>query len=293
MTLETPSRAELRPIRLELSQSERDALNSAVQALQATASADNLFSLGVELSTIFPSRILEAFKLLKDGSHRVALIHISGLPPSKVEGFKKEGFSSELILAAVAHLLGRPFVATNHRDGSPFLNLIPRRVDKGKQLGTGTELEWHSEDAHLDHAARFICLLGLRGDPQAKTLVSLLNAATLTDDEWAKVLRSQKILIRSDDSYSETMVSGAPTLSHSPSDAYRIRFDPEFTLYPGPEVQCALDQFKKKLESTAYTVTVGAGDLLVFNNYLCAHKRSDFTPSYADTDRWVQRIMVS
>lgn len=293
MDTATTQPARLRSASLRLSPGEAEDIAAVSESIElASATDQEILAAAEDLIAALPQRLKDAIAGLSAGSDPATLLYVQGLHVGKVAGFSKAGKGSELLLAAVASLLGSPFTAPDHRDGSPFLDLIPIKKDKDKQLGTGTELKWHTEDAHLDEAARFICLLGLRGDESAKTLVSTLDLSAIEDNALEESLRSVRTHIRSDESYSRHVTAGTPTLTGTGKDSYRLRFDPEFTDYADPATKHTHCILERLLEESALTFSVGEGDLLIFNNYTSAHRRSDFTPTYSETDRWVQRIMV-
>ena len=285
----------LQHIELNLSQDESYSLATALSEIGSDPSIKtegDIFSFGQRLVKSFPERLLRALKdISKNKSEAVSLI-VHNLPVKRPNGFSKNDKNSELVLAALAYSIGPAFVATNHRDGKALLDLIPKKVDAGKQLSTGVELEWHTEDAHLSHPARFICLLGLREDAQAKTLISDINISTV-DKELSTLLSARGYIIQSDESYSKNHKENTSLISEGKNDLYHLRYDPSFTEFVSREYDDASQQLQRLLDQNHKEFQLETGDLLIFNNKIASHKRSNFNPSYSETDRWVQRIMLS
>ncbi len=224
-------------------------------------------------------------------SRHVALL-IKGLPIERPVGMTRNGRESEILLAAVGSFLGQPFVAEGHREGRYFLDLIPKEADAAKELGTGTELQWHSEDAQLLKPARFICLLGLRGDKDAQTHISTVQVNAL-DPRLVSLLSQPLYTFASDESYESVHREVAPVISADDTDVYRLRYDVKFTKCASVESTAAFEALRRVFDVKYRSFAIDTGDLFIFNNKIGAHRRSVFTPSFTDEDRWVQRLMLT
>lgn len=285
----------LQHLELNLSQDESRSLAAALDEICCDPNIkteDDILSSSQRLVKFFPEKLGSALGEISKNKSDVTSLIVHNLPIKKPDGFSKHDKNSELILAALTHIIGPVFVAPHHRDGKALLDLIPKNTDAGKQLSTGVELEWHTEDAHLSHLARFICLLGLRGDPQAKTLISDINISTV-DEELLTLFSARGYIIRSDESYRKNHKENTPLISEGKTDLYHLRYDPSFTEFVSREYFDASQQLKTLLDQNHKEFQLETGDLLIFNNKISSHKRSNFNPSYSGADRWVQRIMLS
>ena len=252
----------------------------------------DILLLGKEIATFLPTNLIDALKEISRDNSNISSLIVHNLPVEKINKFSEINMNSKLILAALTHIIGHAFVAPDHREGKILQDLIPKKDDIGKQLGTGTELEWHTEDAHLLHPARFICLLGLIGDKQAKTFVSDINIS-LIDNKLLELFSKQEYIIYSDESYHKSYVRKTALINNVDShDIYHLFYDPFFTKFTSEKYVIASRQLKILFDENNKEFQIDSGDLLIFNNKISAHKRSNFNPLYSDTDRWVQRIMI-
>jgi alpha-ketoglutarate-dependent taurine dioxygenase len=119
-----------------------------------------------------------------------------------------------------------------------------------------------------------------------------MNIST-ADTESLTLLSAKGYIIRSDESYKKNHKENTALISKSESDLYHLRYDPSFTEFIAKEYDDSSRQLKLALDQNHKEFQLETGDLLIFNNKISSHKRSNFNPSYSGTDRWVQRIMLS
>ena len=268
----------------------RDCLLKNNLSFDDSSEAD-IFEAGRILKNDLPPLLGKALMEMAAHKSQQAALLIRGLPIEPPIGKRKNGRESEILLAAIGSLLGTPFVADGHRGGHYFLDLIPNEADAAKELGTGTELQWHSEDAQLSNPPRFICLLGLRGDKNTRTLVSTVQVSAL-HSKLVSVLSKPLYTFLSDESYMSTHKEISPVISPDIQDLYRLRYDVKFTELVSSEASEAYQDLGRTFDKKSRSFHIKTGDLLVFNNKISAHRRSAFRPSYTEDDRWVQRLMV-
>jgi len=161
----------------------------------------------------------------------------------------------------------------------------------GKQLATGTELGWHTDDAHDTEPCRYIALLCLQGG-DAHTCISPYNP-NLLEQSTRNILSQPLFTISSDESYRIKSTLRTPILDKEKEGALLLRFDPYFTTCDAKEGQQALDTLAMTFNSNHESVCLKPGDFLVINNRIVAHARSSFTPDYSASDRWLQRLIIT
>lgn len=115
----------------------------------------------------------------------------------------------------------------------------------------------------------------------------------MVDKELLTSLSEKGYTIQSDESYRKNYKDNTSLISKDETDLYHLRYDPSFTEFVAKEYDNASEQIKLLLDQKYKEFQLGTGDLLIFNNKISSHKRSNFNPSYSKTDRWVQRIMLS
>lgn len=282
----------LRSLAYELTDEERSYLSRAISAITPAATDERtLIEAGKGIADSFPEGLSRLLHEMSAPKSDVASVYIRNLPVDCPNGFTKPDYASEILLGMLTRYLGEPMVVPHHRDGALLMNLIPKKADKDKQLGSGTDLEWHSEDAQVHDSAHFICLLGLRADPNAYTFVSNVDVSSLNEPLLAS-LQSASFSIRTDESYNQAYQQITPAITNDVHDLYHLRYDPSFCEYLTPESEVAGRQLHSLFEQYNDAFCVKTGELLIFNNRIAAHKRSTFVPTYSETDRWVQRIMI-
>jgi L-asparagine oxygenase len=57
-----------------------------------------------------------------------------------------------------------------------------------------------------------------------------------------------------------------------------------------PEAQAALERLNRAMHTVHRAVRAERGDLLLVDNRMVVHGRSDFTPRYDGNDRWLRRF---
>lgn len=269
----------------ELSASDSERIERAAAGIEVTDPAD-VIEPAAQLA-LEPLSVFEQLRaVVRTGLPSGATV-ISGFPVDVLDGARKDGWVSELALLAVGSVLGTPIGYAVQRDGRIIHDLRPIREHAGEQLGTGSvELTWHTEEAHTDLAPRFILLLCLRGDAEAATLVSRPRPELLPASLRAR-LEVADFEVGSDASHAAA--SGRRCAVLTP---HRLTLDPLFTRCADSAAQAAFDALSEQVDGYAQQVVLGRGDLMVIDNFVCAHARSAYSPRYDNGDRWLQRTVV-
>ena len=223
--------------------------------------------------------------------------HVPPTPASPLDGSGKDHLS-ELVLLTVARRLGQPIGYEPEHGGDIVQNLLPTRGDVARQTSTssGVELEFHTETAFHPHKPRFLLLLCLRGDPEAKTLLcSISQVMGALPLGVQQVLREPRFRTGVDESFtgrrSDRLGNPMAVLAGT-EEAPTFTFDADLMTGLDPEAAEALEALRTVIRAEHISVALEAGDLLVVDNTLSVHGRSPFTARFDGTDRWLQRTFV-
>lgn len=236
----------------------------------------------------------------RDGYLLLQNIEIGNIPPtprSPTEATSKD-LQSEYVLLAIARCLGQPVGYLPELNGSIVQNIVPVRGTEVSQISTSSrvELQFHTESAFHPFRPRFLLLLCLRGDPQAGTLVaSVYDIVERLSSSDRDVLRQSRFRTAVDASFLNGAPSGLgfaqPILFGSESDLTFI-FDADLMIGIDGEAQDCLERLACAVRESSKSVVLGAGDLLVVDNYVAVHGRTPFVARFDGTDRWLQRTFV-
>lgn len=220
-------------------------------------------------------------------------LYLHELPTTELMDSENGEEEINLFLLALGSLLGEVFSYSNHRDGKLIFDIFPVKADAGEQLGTGTELDWHTDDAHAQDQCDFICLLCLQGDPNALTLVTNEDWFMHVKPEVQELLMRNVFTIHPDKSYHGAESLTTPVIKQDKSGTIELRYDPSFTETDDEDAKAALSGLEKTFAENSTSVALKSGDFLVINNKVAAHARSNFNPSYEKKkDRWLKRVIV-
>jgi L-asparagine oxygenase len=205
---------------------------------------------------------------------------------------------SELVLLTVARTLGEPVGYAPEHGGALVQNLLPTKDGTHRQTSTSSavELEFHTETGFHPYRPRHLLLLGLRGDPTARTFVCAVDEVLdHLPPAVRRTLHEPRFRTRVDESF-----GGSPddppgplvsVLSGDPSHP-TLLFDAPLMSGEDAEAEAALDVLRSVARARRLALVLNAGDLLVVDNDRCIHGRSAFTARHDGTDRWLQRTFV-
>ena len=219
--------------------------------------------------------------------------------------------TSELTLLTIARRLGQPVGYLPEHGGDLVQNLVPTRAGAERQVSTSSrvDLEFHTETAFHPHAPRYLVLLCLRGDPQARTtLCSVGDVLAVLDAGTVSVLRQPRFTCGVDESFLEgrpaeegdTSVRTRSALGErgplpvigGTEERPTLWFDAELMRGTDVAAQAALDQLSRAVQDNQISVVLEAGDCLVVDNTAAVHGRSSYAARFDGTDRWLQRAFV-
>jgi L-asparagine oxygenase len=220
----------------------------------------------------------------------------------------------EYVLALCGLVLGEPFAWQTLQAGRMIQDILPIAGEEVRQSGYGSfaSLELHTEDGFHPNRCDYLLLLGLRNHDRVPTTIASVRDIRLPEEIRA-VLGQDRFCIVPDDEHIRQLAAARPD---HPALAVMLRMknDPQPTavltgrdghtylridrpfMYCAegdPEAEKALEELMAELERVQQDVVVGAGSLLVVDNYVAAHGRASFPARYDGTDRWLKKITVS
>lgn len=242
---------------------------------------------------VLPTQLRDNLEKFRNDGNFIGAYFIRNLPVDEIaySGYHKIGNLSELIFLTVASLIGTPFGYSGKSGGKVIQHLFPKKEDANKQLGSGSvELTWHTEDAHTELNCDFIGLLCLRGDPEAKTLVSRILPDEI-NSETKRELEKKEYFISADGSYNNKTKSKTAVLNYVDEQLF-VKYDPMYTKCKSRLGEQALSNLTSYINSKSVSFCLEYGDLLLVDNRNSVHARSEYHPNFDGTDRWLEKAAI-
>lgn len=260
----------------------------------------------------FPEPIRRAVCELKSGLRRYPFLLLSGLPrdsqlpPTPLDSRRPRTASTlrgEQLSAAFARALGEPFGYLQQNEGEIIQNNSPVQRHERAQSGESSleELLFHTDASFHPLAPDFVVITCLRADSERVAVTSF----TSLDDVLAslpprqrEVLAQPRFLAEGVEyDYDRVGVRGnrsprVPLVRGTPERPF-IAYDQDIHRPLDEEAAEALRAMDEALEAHAVRVRLEAGDVVLFDNRRCIHKRSPFQAHYDGTDRWCLLTYVS
>jgi L-asparagine oxygenase len=229
----------------------------------------------------------------------VSDLEIGELPPTPLStSFEKFDFTSEATLLAIAQCFGEPVGYAPEMQGHIVQDIFPIPGRETEQISTSSEtlLLLHTESSFHPHRPKYLFLLCLRGDENAKTVyVPIRSVLNKLDKETLQILRRDEFTFEIDASFLEGGAKATtltmPILSGTDLE-FNFTYDEYFTKATTPEAWVALQKLKDEIQNNVQYHTLKAGQMMVIDNERVIHGRTSFTPRYDGTDRWLQRTSV-
>jgi L-asparagine oxygenase len=252
-----------------------------------------------------PEHVLELVLAFQEEPHPSGALLLRGCPvgelpptPESPTAPCEKTLLSEYTLLSVARLLGQPVGYLPEHGGELVQNILPTREGADRQVSTSSKvtLQYHTEASFHPWRMRYLLLLCLRGDENAKTtLVSARDIVRRLDEATMRVLAEPLFSTGIDESYAgsrSTARSEMHSVLYGSKQHARIRYDAELTEGVTAAAQHALTRLAEVVRECEGGVVLEAGDLLIVDNTVAIHGRSPFTPRFDGTDRWLQRAFV-
>jgi L-asparagine oxygenase len=221
------------------------------------------------------------------------------LPPTPLERgpIHKSDSTSEFALLAIARLLGQPVGYLPEHGGAIIQNLFPVETTATQQVSTSSSVDlfFHTETAFHPHRPRYLLLLCLRGDPNARTTLCSIDAVR-EDFTTAEldVLRAPRFRTGVDASFGGLADDHGDTIAvlSGTHEQPTLVFDADLMIGVDHEAERLLQKLSARISERATAVVLEPGDLLVIDNNRAVHGRSPFQARFDGSDRWLQRTFV-
>jgi L-asparagine oxygenase len=254
---------------------------------------------------LLPAAAYEALVAFADKPHRSGAMLLRGVPigvlpptPSSPTAPTGKDLRTEMVLLAAARVLGQPVGYLPEHGGDLVQQIVPTPTASDRQVSTSSKVElmFHTEAAFHPHRPRYLLLLCLRGDSEARTtLASIGELLPHLPPHVVGTLFEPRFRTAVDESYlhGRRNVLGPcmPVLS-GPTDAPTLVFDADLMVGVDADADDALRALSSAIAEHHVAVALEAGDLLVVDNTVAVHGRSPFRPRFDGTDRWLQRAFV-
>jgi L-asparagine oxygenase len=226
-------------------------------------------------------------------------IGVLPMTPSDPQSAITKDLVSEFALLMVAKMLGEPVGYLPEHGGQIVQNLVPVKAAAYRQVSTSSAvtLGFHTETAFHPHRPRYLLLLCLRGDRNARTtLCTAKDALEELDQPTIETLRKPLFRTRPDESFLHDGTTAefgplTPVIFCSAASP-QLSFDEELMRGETAEATAALHALATAVARRQTAVVLDAGDLLVIDNRRAVHGRSPFAARFDGTDRWLQRAFV-
>ena len=254
---------------------------------------------------LLPAEVHDALVDFADHGHAAGALLLRGLPvgdvpptPDRPTTPAGKDRTSEFVLLTIARRLGQPIGYLPEHGGDLVQNILPVRGAEARQVSSSSKVEllFHTEAAFHPHRPRYLLLLCLRGDPQARTtLASIREVVRMLPLGVRRTLFEPRFRTAADESY----VGARPTqlgltmpVLNGQWDQPTLVFDADLMVGTDDEAEDALRALSDAVAACHTGVVLEQGDLLVVDNAVAVHGRSPFSPRFDGTDRWLQRTFV-
>jgi L-asparagine oxygenase len=213
---------------------------------------------------------------------------------------EKDTYYSELSVFAVNLIIGEPVTYSEEKEGQLIHNIYPVKGEEGKQENTGSKhFEFHTENGFHPFKPDYLSLYCVKKDSGnlGKTITSSIKEVLpLLGEEEIELLKQSNFTLRVSSSFyknNDEQVKNrkifVPVLRFHHDG--NIEMIADFFLMEANEEKAskAFEKLKKLLFENRVEHDLNPGELLVIDNNVSVHGRTEFTPSYDKNDRWLQR----
>jgi L-asparagine oxygenase len=253
-----------------------------------------------------PDRLVElladfAYRGTDTGTMLLDRLPVLEPPPTPPDNRSHLGEATPLarMQAIVNHACGQMVAYEAEGHGRLYQDMVPNRALALSQtsLGSGVELELHTEQAFSKLRPDVLSLACLRGHPDAKTYV--LPAHVLLEHMTPferKLLRRELWRTGVDGSFKlgghefrEGDVRGPLAIVGGAEDDPTIVFDQDLMSGTTPEAQAMIARIVEVYRAHRFSVTLEPGQIFLVDNVRAVHGRSPFTPNFDGSDRFISR----
>ncbi|MFD9429113.1 MULTISPECIES: clavaminate synthase family protein [unclassified Streptomyces] len=235
---------------------------------------------------------------------------IGGLPvdraalpatPSVPGSVQRRASVPAAMLTMVACGLGEPLAYRAEKSGALVQDVVPVPGQETFHGNAGSvPLSFHTENGFHPHPPDYVIFLCLRADHDriaGMRVAGIRQALPLLTPAGRQALFAPEFITTPPPSFgpaatSEPDVEPRPVLSGAVEDP-DIRMAQLVTTPLTPRATAALTEFGQACETTARTLRLTPGDLVIIDNRVTVHGRTAFQPRYDGADRWLQRTYVT
>jgi L-asparagine oxygenase len=268
--------------------------------------ADEFASQCAEASAFLPEDLARPLDLLAGHRGPIALVlrgvvSIPALVATPTIRFEMSGvgaIGTEAHLAILGSRLGSVFAFREWDRGHLVQNRYPIAAHAAIQAASGsTGLVLHTEASFADLSPEHLAIIGVRVDPTGTartTVASTPRALSMLAEEDRQALRQPSFAFETDSGC--FLVDGRRTTEPRPllreeGGVWRLEFSESLFGVDAPAAD-VLARLRSALTSTATSVVLVPGDVLLVDNWRAVHGRTPFRPRFDGTDRWIQRVLV-
>lgn len=253
-----------------------------------------------------PDRLVEALADFAYRGSRTGTLLLNRLPvldppPTPPDNRSHLGETTQLarVQAIVNHSLGQMVGYEAEGHGRLFQDMVPnpQQVLSQTSLGSGVELELHSEQAFSKLRPDVLSLACLRGNPDAQTYVLPAHVLLehLTPFE-RKLLRRELWTTSVNGSFKqnghefiEGDVRGPLAIVAGAQDDPTLTFDQDLMKGTTEEAHAMVARVVAIYREQRFSVTLQPGQILLVDNLRAVHGRSPFKAAFDGADRFIIR----
>lgn len=209
------------------------------------------------------------------------------------------GYENGLLNNAIlefASSFGQPYGFDNEQGGALVQDLFPIKKNETEQISSSSkiELEIHTETAFHPDAPGFIVLFCVRGDENAgTTFVELEDVMAGLTQKDIGVLSKKSFITTVDKSFLDEGEENKEIKTEILHEGgKKMVYDMTAMRGVDKESRTALNRFTELVHKEKHTFYLETGQIAVVDNWRTAHGRTQFTPRYDGTDRWLKRVML-
>ncbi|MFD7641831.1 TauD/TfdA family dioxygenase [Kitasatospora sp. NPDC059795] len=204
------------------------------------------------------------------------------------------------LLTMVACGLGEPLAYRAEKSGALVQDVVPVPGQESFHGNAGSvPLSFHSENGFHPHPPDYVVFLCLRADHDGTAgmrVAGIRRALPLLTPAGREALFAPEFITAPPPSFAPDASGAEPEpgpVLFGAADDPDIRMAQLVTTPLTPRAAAALAEFGRACETTARTLRLTPGDLVVLDNRVTVHGRTAFRPRYDGADRWLQRTYVT
>jgi L-asparagine oxygenase len=257
------------------------------------------------LSCHLPTRMLEMIRHYRNDPGSDGMMVLSGLPidpralpdtPAVRDSAERHASIPSSIAMLIAEQLGEVIAYRAEKNGALVQNVVPVRELSASQSNAGNvELEFHTENAFHPQRPHYVGLICLRPDHRgsaAVRIVSIRRLIPLLDDHTKDILKQTRFVTDAPPSFHSPARTEPHAVLGGTSDDPDIRVDFSATQPLDAQSSTALDRLRLAAVRSATSLVLHPGDMVILDNRVTLHGRTEFAPRYDGRDRWLHRVFI-